>query len=480
MNFASVRYVIGCILQFEAAFLLVPSLVGVIYHEHTAVPAYLGTALICVILGSLLRLKRPKNFELYIREGFASVALGWFIMSVFGAIPFVLTGDIPHYVDALFETISGLTTTGASVLTEVEYLSRTGLFWRSFTHWLGGMGVFVFIMAILPLMGGSTINLMRAESTGPAVGKLVPRVKDTAKILYELYIGFTVLETIVLCLCGMSLYDSLTTTFGTVGTGGFGIRNDSMAGFSPLIQNVVTTFMILSGVNYAVYFCLIHRHFKEAFSIEEVRWYFLMILGSVGLITLNIRSMYPSLEETLRHAFFQVGSLATSTGFSTVDYDTWPQLSKTILILVMFVGACAGSTGGGIKVSRVLILLKAIKKELLTMIHPRMVKKIKIDGHVLSHETMRSTNVFITVYCVIFLTSILLVSFNEFDFTTNATGVLATLNNMGPGFALVGPSQNFSVFSSFSKCVFMFDMLAGRLELFPMLIILVPSCWKKY
>ena len=480
MNFAIVRYIIGVILQFEAAFLLLPALVGVIYQEPVSAVSYFTTALLCFVFGFLLRFRRPKHFELYLREGFATVALGWLILSMFGAIPFVMTGDIPHYIDALFETISGFTTTGASILSDVEALSRAGLFWRSFTHWIGGMGVFVFIMSILPMMGGSTLNLMRAESTGPSVGKLVPRVKDTAKILYQLYIGFTVIGTIVLCLCGLSLYDSLTITFGSVGTGGFGIRNDSMASFSPLVQNVVTILMILSGVNYAFYFCLVRKQLKDAFSMEEVKWYFLIILGSVGIITWNIHSMYPTLGESVRHAFFQIGSLITSTGFATTDYDTWPQLSKTILIIIMFIGSCAGSTGGGIKVSRILILMKGIKKELSMMIHPRMVKKIHMDGHVISHETIRSTNVFIAVYFIFFFISVLLISVDEFDFTTNFTGVLATLNNMGPGFSLVGPTCNFSIYSYFSKCVLIFDMLAGRLELFPMLIIMFPACWKKY
>lgn len=480
MNFSIVRYVIGFLLQFEAAFLLLPALVGALYHESKAVICYLITALLCVICGYLLRRNRPKHFDLYLREGFATVALGWFILSLFGALPFVMTGDIPHYVDALFETISGFTTTGATILSDVEALSRAGLFWRSFTHWIGGMGVFVFIMAILPLMGGSTLNLMRAESTGPSVGKLVPRVKNTAKILYQLYIGFTIAGVIALCLCGMSLFDSLTITFGSVGTGGFGVRNDSMASYSHAAQYVVTILMILSGVNYSFYFCLVRRQIKGAFSMEEVKWYFLIIVGSVGLILWDIRSIYPTLEESFRHTFFTVGTLITSTGFATTDYDAWPQFSKTVLIIIMFVGSCAGSTGGGIKVSRLLILLKGIKKELQMMIHPRMVQKIRMDGHTISPETIRSTNAFIAVYFVIFFLSVLLVGIDGYDFTTNFTGVLATFNNMGPGFGLVGPTCNYSIYSSFSKCVLMFDMLAGRLELFPMLIIFLPSCWKKY
>lgn len=480
MNFGIVRYILGWIMKFEAGFLLLPSLVGFLYGEYQDGLAYLGTAALCLAAGILLSFQKPAHSQLYTREGFASVALGWVLLSALGALPFVFTGDIPNYIDALFETISGFTTTGASILSNVEALSHANLFWRSFTHWIGGMGVFVFIMAILPLMGGSTMNLMRAESPGPSVGKLVPRVRDTAKILYQLYIGITLVGTLVLCLCGLSLFDSLTTIFGTVGTGGFGIRNDSLAGFSPLVQNMVTLFMILSGINYTFYFCLLRRQFREAFSIEEVVWYLAIILASVAAITVDIQHMYGSLAETIRHAFFQVGSIITTTGFSTVDFDLWPQMSKTILVILMFIGACAGSTGGGIKVSRIVLLFKSIGKELSMMIHPRMVKKIKMDGHSVSHEVMRSTNVFIAVYFVILFASVLLIGVDEYDFTTNFTAVAATLNNIGPGLELVGPTQNFGIFSGFSKLILMFDMLAGRLELFPMLIIFVPACWKKY
>ncbi len=481
MNFSIVRFIVGWVLQFEAAFLLLPALVGVLYGERRPSLAFLAAAALCLIFGFLLRRKRPRQKELYTREGFASVALSWLVMSIFGALPFLFTGEIPNFVDALFETASGFTTTGASILPEVEGLSRASLFWRCFTHWIGGMGVFVFIMAILPLMGGgTTINLMRAESPGPSVGKLVPRVKDTAKILYEIYIGLTVVGTAVLCLCGLNLFDSLTTIFATVGTGGFGNYNDSVARFSPLVQNMITLFMILSGINYTAYFCLLRRQFKDAFSMEEVRAYLLIILGSVIAITWNIHKMYPTLPDSLRHAAFQVGSIITTTGFSSTDFDLWPQFSKTILVLLMLVGACAGSTGGGIKVSRLLILLKAMRKELSLMIHPRMVKRIKMDDHTLSHETLRSTNVFITVYFIILFASLLVIGIDNFDFTTNFTAVVATLNNIGPGLAMVGPTQNFSIFSPFSKCVLIFDMLAGRLELFPFLILLMPSCWKKH
>lgn len=478
MNYSIVLYILGCVLKFESAFLVLPALVGLIYREHASV-SYLAVAVLCLILGVLLTHKKPRSTNLYTREGFVAVALSWIIMSIFGAIPFVLTGDIPFYVDALFETISGFTTTGSSILTDVESISKASLFWRSFSHWIGGMGVFVFIMAILPMMGGSTMNLMKAESPGPSVSKLVPHVKDTAKILYGIYIAITICEATILRALGMPLFDSLTTTFGTVGTGGFGIRNDSIAGYSPAIQITITVFMILSGINYTAYFYILTGKIKELFKIEEVRWYLAIIFGSVAVITWNVRSLYPTFSETLRHAFFQVGSIITTTGYATTDFDLWPALSKTLLVTLMFIGACAGSTSGGIKVSRILILLKTIRKELSLIIHPRQVKKIRMDGHPVDHETLRSANVFLVVYFVLLLTSMLLISVDEFDFSTNFTSVVTVLNNIGPGLNLVGPTQNFSFFSPFSKFVLMFDMLAGRLELFPMMILLMPSTWKR-
>ena len=478
MNYSIVLYILGCVLKFESAFLVLPALVGLIYREHASV-SYLAVAVLCLILGVLLTHKKPRSTNLYTREGFVAVALSWIIMSIFGAIPFVLTGDIPFYVDALFETISGFTTTGSSILTDVESISKASLFWRSFSHWIGGMGVFVFIMAILPMMGGSTMSLMKAESPGPSVSKLVPHVKDTAKILYGIYIAITICEATILRALGMPLFDSLTTTFGTVGTGGFGIRNDSIAGYSPAIQITITVFMILSGINYTAYFYILTGKIKELFKIEEVRWYLAIIFGSVAVITWNVRSLYPTFSETLRHAFFQVGSIITTTGYATTDFDLWPALSKTLLVTLMFIGACAGSTSGGIKVSRILILLKTIRKELSLIIHPRQVKKIRMDGHPVDHETLRSANVFLVVYFVLLLTSMLLISVDEFDFSTNFTSVVTVLNNIGPGLNLVGPTQNFSIFSPFSKFVLMFDMLAGRLELFPMMILLMPSTWKR-
>ncbi len=480
MNFSVVVHIISWVLKFEAGFLLLPGVIGLLYKDYTDALIYFITAILCFVLGYLLGRKKLVKKELYTREGFVCVALSWITMGAFGALPFVLTGAIPNYIDALFETISGFTTTGASILTNVEALSHANLFWRSFTHWIGGMGVFVFMMAILPMLGGSSFSLMKAESPGPSVDKLAPKLKDSAKILYTLYIGMTILQIICLLICKMPLFDTLCTTFGTVGTGGFGVMNDSMAGYSPAIQNVVTIFMILSGINYTAYFCIIMKQFKQAFAIEEVRWYLLIILASVGIITWNIAPLYESIGTGLRHAFFQVGSIITTTGFMTTDFDLWPELSKNILVILMFIGACAGSTGGGMKVSRLIILFKATMKELSMMIHPRMVRKIRMDGHVISHETLRSTNVYVSVYFVILFASVLLISLDEFGFTTNFTAVVATLNNIGPGLDLVGPTQNFSIFSPFSKCVLMFDMLVGRLELFPMLILFMPSCWKKY
>ncbi|MBR4086004.1 MAG: TrkH family potassium uptake protein [Lachnospiraceae bacterium] len=480
MNHRLVLYICGCILKFESAFLLLPSITGIFYHEFREALIYVAISLLCLILGYLCTLGGSKSNQLYPKEGFISVSLGWIVMSFFGALPFMFTGEIPSLTDALFETISGFTTTGASILTDVEALSHTSLFWRSFTHWIGGMGVFVFVMAILPMMGGSTMNLMKAESPGPSVGKLVPKVKDTAKILYIIYIFITVTQIIILLLCKLPLFDSMTLTFGTVGTGGFGIKNDSIAGYSSTVQNVITLFMILSGINYSAYFCLLCKQVKEAFSIEEVRVYLLIILSAVTIICFNTFSLYGTIEATAKHAFFQVGSIITTTGFATTDFNNWPLLSKTILVMLMFIGACAGSTGGGIKVSRITILFKTIKKELHILMHPRLVKKIKVDGHAVPHEVIRSTNVFIAVYFIIFFISLLLISVDNLDFTSSFTAVAATLNNIGPGLDSVGPTSNFSCFSMFSKYVLMFNMLAGRLEIFPMLILFHPACWKKY
>ena len=480
MNYRLLLFIIGWILKFEALFLLLPALVGVFYQEYRYSLTYMGIAALCLVIGVLCSLVGKKSTQLYPKDGFVAVSMGWIVMSIFGALPFVFTGEIPSFTDALFETISGFTTTGASILTNVEALSYTSLFWRSFTHWIGGMGVFVFIMAILPLMGGTTMNLMKAESTGPSVGKLVPRTKDTAKILYGIYIFMTIIGIIALLLCGLPLFDSMTLTFGSVGTGGFGIKGDSLASYSPAAQYIITFLMILSGINYAAYFCILNKQFKEAFSLEEVRTYLLIVLTAGIIICFDTFSMYETLEETIRHAFFQVGTIITTTGYMTMDFNTWPALSKTILVTLMFIGACAGSTAGGIKVSRIVLLFKSIRKEISLLVHPRQVKKITVDGHAISNDVIRSTSVFIAVYFVIYFISLLLISIENHDFTTSFTAVAATLNNIGPGLEMVGPTQNFAFFSDFSKYVLMFNMLAGRLEIFPILVLFHPACWKKH
>lgn len=477
MNYSMIRYVLGVVLRFEGIFMIPPAIVGFIYQEQSAY-AYVISALVCLALGSLLA-KKPESTVFYATEGFISVSLSWIMLSFFGALPFVISGEIPSITNALFESISGFTTTGASILADVEALSHCNLFWRSFTHWIGGMGVLVFILAVLPMSGGHRVYLMKAESPGPSVEKLVPRVKSTAMILYGIYTFMTVLEIIILLFLKVPLFDALTTAFGTAGTGGFGIKGDSIGSYTPAVQITVTVFMILFGVNFNMYFLLLCNKFKQVFHSEEVRAYFCIIAAAIVIITYNIRHLFPTIGDALRHASFQVGSIITTTGFSTIDFNLWPQVSKTILILLMFIGACAGSTGGGIKVSRFLIMAKTMKKELFTIVHPHGVKRVKMDGHLIDHEIVRSVNIFLIAYLLIYGISVLLIGIDNFDFTTNFTAVAATINNIGPGLELVGPMENFNLFSNFSKCVLMFDMLAGRLEIFPMMVLLAPVTWKR-
>ena len=480
MNFSIVKRIIGYVLVFVAVLMVLPCIVAVIYQEREGW-SFVITAALCLLLGFLIMRKKPENRVFYVKEGFVAVALSWIIMSVMGSLPFLITGTITNPIDAMFETVSGFTTTGSSVLSDVEAVSKSVLFWRSFTHWIGGMGVLVFLLSLLHMTGGgSHINLMKAESPGPSVSKLVPTVQSTAKILYIIYLAMTVLEIVFLLIGKMPLFDALTITFGTAGTGGFGIKNDSMAGYSPYLQVVVTVFMILFGVNFSAYFLLLRRKVKQAFSMEEVRWYLLIILASIALITLSVRDMYGSVGEAARHAAFQVGSIITTTGYASTDFNLWPEVPRTILVLLMFIGACAGSTGGGIKVSRLVILVKTIKKELHTFLHPRSLKKLKMDGHTLEHETVRATNVFLIAYVLIFSFSVLLVAFDGNDLITNFTAVASALNNIGPGLELVGPMGNFGLFSNGAKLVLIFDMLAGRLEIFPLLLLFVRDTWKKF
>lgn len=480
MNYAIVFRLLSYILLCESALLMLPAATSAIYGEWSVLGAFLITAALCVVFGLLLRLAKPTSKVFYMREGFATTALSWIVISIMGAVPFVLTGCIPDPIDALFETVSGFTTTGASILPAVEGLPRGILLWRSFTHWIGGMGVLVFLLTLLPLTGGSHVNLMKAESPGPQVDKLVPKVQSTAKLLYGIYLALTLAQLVFLMAGGMPLFDSLLTAFGTAGTGGFGFKNDSFAQFSPYIQWVVTIFMILFGVNFNFYFLLLLRRFRRAVSSEEVRAYLGIILVSIGIITLNIRSMYSGLGEALRHAAFQVGSIITTTGFSSCDFDLWPTLSKQLLVLLMFVGACAGSTGGGMKVSRILIFRKTVGKELKQAMHPQVVAPVRMDGKLLSHETIRTTNVYLCAYLFILVASIMLISLDGFDMVTSFTAVAATLNNIGPGLSQVGPMMNFAGFSNPAKLVLIFDMLAGRLELFPMLVLFLPSAWRKF
>ena len=479
MNTSIIRYVLGQVLRIEGFFLFLPCIVALIYQEASGF-AFLGTALLCIMLGTLMTSRKAKSNIFYLKEGCITTSLSWIVLSIFGALPFCISGEIPSFTDALFETVSGFTTTGASIVSDVEALSHCVLFWRSFTHWIGGMGVLVFLLAIIPLSGGSNINLMRAESPGPSAGKLVPKMKLTARILYSIYLFMTVLMLILLLLGGMPLFEALCTSFSTAGTGGFGFLNDGMASYSPYLQWVITIFMILFGVNFNAYYYILYRQFSKAFAMEEVRYYFLIILASIGIIFVDILDLFSNAFEALTHAAFQVGSIITTTGFSTTDFNLWPQTSKTILVLLMFIGACAGSTGGGMKVSRFVILFKNIGKEFHSYIHPRSVKKIQLDGKPVEHEVIRSINVYCFTFTLIFCASVLLISLEGHDFVTNFTAVAATFNNIGPGLEMVGPASNFGFFTDFSKWVLTFDMLAGRLELFPLLILFHPKMWKDF
>ena len=480
MNYAMIRYIIGWILNFEAAFMSPSFVVGLIYREKSAW-AIFATMLLCLVIGvPMVLLKRPKQAVFYAKDGFVSVGLSWVVLSVMGALPFVISGSIPHPVDALFETVSGFTTTGSSILSDVEALPKCMLFWRSFTHWVGGMGVLVFMLTILPMSGGYHMNLMRAESPGPSVERFVPTVKSTAKILYGIYICLSLLELLLLLVGKMPMFDALTLTFGTAGTGGFGNKNDSIGSYTTYQQTVITIFMILFGVNFNVYFLFLLKKIRQGLKNEELRAYLGIILGAILLITVNIAGKFGNPFLAFHHAAFQVGSIITTTGYSTVDFDTWPTFSKTVLVLLMFIGASAGSTGGGIKVSRIVILAKSVKKELKQYLHPHSISKIKMDGKPVEHEVVRSINVFLIAYLLIYAVSMLIVSLDNFDFTTTFTSVAATINNIGPGLDLVGPAANFGILSVPSKLVLVFDMLAGRLEIFPLLLLFVPDAWRKF
>lgn len=478
MNYRVIFYTLGCVINIEALCMGLSLICAAIYKE-SQIWTFAICIAVCLLFGILLSFKQPKNKTIYSKEGFIIVALSWVVISIFGALPFVLSGYIPNFIDAFFETVSGFTTTGASILTDVEVLPKSLLFWRSFTHWIGGMGVLVFLVALLPLSGGSNMYLVRAESPGPSVTKLVPKVRSTAKILYGVYLLLTVIQVILLLFGGLNLFDSLTLTFGTAGTGGFSILNTGIATYSPYVQIVIGIFMVIFGIDFSIYYLILMKKFTEAFRSQEVKAYLSIIAISTILICINTLNMFENLGESVRSVFFQVASIITTTGYTTVDFDLWPSFSKTILIILMFIGACAGSTGGGMKVSRIMIFIKSITKEIRIAAHPNTVAKVKMNGRTVDHEVVRSVNVYFAAYILIFVFSVLIISIDNFDFTTNFTAVATTINNIGPGLAKVGPTQNFSIYSPLSTLILSFDMLVGRLEIFPMLVLFTPYAWKK-
>lgn len=470
---------IGQIIKLEAVLLVLPLAVSIIYRERCAL-SFLITALASLFVGFAVTLiSKPGNRLIYAKEGFVIVALAWLALSAIGAVPFVLSGEVRSYADAFFETVSGFTTTGASVLTDIEGMSHGLLFWRSFTHWVGGMGVLVFIMAIIPSVCDRSIHILRAEMPGPVMGKLVPKLKQTAKILYLIYIVMTVLEMILLLCGGMSLFDSALHSFATAGTGGFGIKGDSIASYSPYLQWVIAAFMFLFGINFNIYYLLLVRRFRSVLKSTETWCYIAICLISVSIITGNIYNIYGNLPDSVRASAFQVASLVTTTGFSTADFNLWPGLSKGILLILMFIGGCAGSTAGGLKVSRVVMMIKMIRREFMKMIHPRSVSAVRIEGKKVDDTTLNGVNVYFALYMVIYFAVFLLLCLEPFDFETNFTAVAACYNNIGPGFGAVGPMGSFSGYSAFSKIVLSATMLLGRLEIYPLLFALIPSTWTK-
>ena len=457
--------------------MLLPVVCGAIYGEKEFL-VYLVLAAIYMALGFLISIKKPKNMTVFIKDGCVATALSWLVLSICGCIPFVITKEIPSFTDAMFETASGFTTTGASILNDIEAMSHTSLLWRSLTHWIGGMGVLVFLLAVVPMTGGSNMNLMRAESPGPTVGKIVPKVRSTAKMLYYIYLAITVLEIVILFACGMPFFDSVCSAFGTAGTGGFGIKNDSFTSYAPHLQWIVAIFMLMFGANFNFYYYVTMRQGAKALKMSEIKVYVAVALVATVLVSFSIFGIYGNIEETLRHALFQVATVMTTTGFATTDFDLWPALAKFILVTLMFIGACASSTGGGIKISRFQIMFKALKREIESYIHPKTVKKIHLDGKPVDTDVERSVALYFFIYLIIFVFSMLIVSFEGHDLVTVFTSVAATLNNIGPGLALVGPTHNYAFFTPLSKWVLIFDMLAGRLELIPILVFLNPFTYK--
>ena len=483
MNYSMIIYLLGCVFELVGASLIVPFGVGLIYSEKEAW-SYLIVAAISAALGTALILKKPKNNKIFAKEGFVTVSLSWILMSVIGALPFVISKDIPSFMTAFFETVSGFTTTGASNLTEVESLSHAGLFWRSETHWLGGVGVIIFILAVVRMTGGYSIQLMRAESPGPSTDKLRPRLKTTAIILYSIYTVLTVLETVALLICRIPVFDAVTTALATAGTGGFSVRNAGIGAYgNPAAEWVIAVFMVLFGINFNLYYLIIKKRFKEAIKNEELIFFLSLIFVTTAAIFINIKTTFPdmfaSAHDLVRTSFFTVSSIISSTGFGTADFNNWPEFSKLLIMLIMFCGACAGSTGGGMKVIRIIILIKAGIKEIAHAIHPRSVNAVRVDGKKVSGEVVKSVLAYFVIEMLIIAGSTIVLSLENFDLTTTVTSVITCMHNIGPGLNMVGPMGNFASFSAVSKVVLVFDMLAGRLEILPILVLLSPATWKK-
>lgn len=480
MNYKMMGRFLAQILSIEGIFMIPALCISLYCGDSMAVRGFLDTLLIIigiVVVLSLLCRGAPSAF--HAKEGLVCVGISWIVLSLVGCLPFYISQEIPGYIDCLFEMVSGFTTTGASIVPDVEALSKGILYWRSFSHWLGGMGVLVFLLAFTGEKGqGFTMHLLRAESPGPNVGKLVPKMRKTAAILYLIYIALTILNILFLLIGGMTLFEAVCTAFGTAGTGGFGIKNDSLGSYSPYLQNVTTVFMILFGVNFSCYYLLLVRQWRSVFRDEELRVYIGIILGSIVLITLNTRGYYSTIAETVRHAAFQVGSIITTTGFSTTDFDLWPSFSRTILLCLMVVGACAGSTGGGLKVARLLLLLKGLHRNIRLMLQPRKVELVRNNGQVVDQKVLENTNAYLAAYVIILFAVFAIISLDGFSVGTNFSAVLCTFNNIGPGLEAVGPTCNFSQYSSLSKLVLSWAMLAGRLEIFPILVLFSKSTWK--
>jgi len=483
MNYKITGRFLAQTLLIEAIFMLPALIISIFYQEAAAVNGFLLTFLVMLpLVGLLWLLGKGAPKALGAKEGLACVGISWIVMSMLGCLPFVFSGAIPNYIDALFEMVSGFTTTGSSILSRPEALPGGILYWRSFSHWLGGMGVLVFLLALSPgdqKGGGFTMHLLRAESPGPDVGKLVPKMRKTASILYLIYIAMTVINFLLLLLGNMHWLDALCTAFGTAGTGGFGSRSDSLASYSPYIQYVTAIFMLLFGVNFSCYYLLLLRQFRSVFKDEELRLYLLIVFVSIAMITVNLLGRFATTEETFRHAFFQVSSIITTTGFATVDFDLWPTFSRMILMALMMIGACAGSTGGGIKVARVLLLFKSLRRNIRQIAQPKQVQVIRSNGSAVDERILANTNAYLAAYVIIMVFSVIAISIDGFSPTTNISAVFACFNNIGPGLEAVGPTCNFSAFSPISKIILCADMLAGRLEIFPMLVLLSRGTWRR-